>query len=87
MLHQAFYCLQYCNLKTQKISNDLCSGKDCMKKFCESLIEHIIKINDFKKKKVKLQTIEQNDSQSNAKICYICKEKFGDKYAKDKKIQ
>ena len=57
-----------------------------MKKFCESLIEHIIKINDFKKKKVKLQTIEQNDSQSNAKICYICKEKFGDKYAKDKKI-
>ena len=34
-----------------------------MKKFCESLIEDIIKINDFKKKKRKLQTIEQNDSQ------------------------
>ena len=38
-----------------------------MKKFCESLIEDIIKINDFKKKKVKLQTIEQNDSQSKCK--------------------
>ena len=33
-----------------------------MKNFCESLIECIIKINDFKKKKMKLWTNEQNDS-------------------------
>ena len=30
-------------------------------------------------------TKEQYESYENAKICYICKEKFEDKYAKDKK--
>ena len=29
-------------------------GKDCMKKFCESLREHAIKIINLKKKKIKL---------------------------------
>ena len=29
---------------------------------------------------------EQRESYENAKICYICKEKFEDKYAKDKNI-
>ena len=34
---------------------------------------------------MKLFTNEQNESYKNAKICYICKEKFEDKYVKDKK--
>ena len=34
---------------------------------------------------MKLLTNEQQESYENAKICHICKEKFGDKYAKDKK--
>ena len=41
--------------------------------------------DSFKKKKMKLLTNEQQESYKNAKICYIYKEKFGDKYAKDKK--
>ena len=44
-----------------------------------------MKITDFKKKKMKLLTKELQESYENAKICYICKEKFEDKYAKDKK--
>ena len=28
---------------------------------------------------------EQHESHENAKICYICKERFKDKYARDKK--
>ena len=31
--------------------HDVYRGKDCMKKFCESLREHAMKIIDFKKKK------------------------------------
>ena len=60
-----------------------------MKKFCESLREHAIKIIsfDFKKRKIKLLTKEQQESYGNAKICYICKEKFENKYVKDKKYQ
>ena len=35
---------------------------------------------------MKLLTKEQQKSYQNAKICYICKEKFEDKYEKEKKI-
>ena len=34
-------------------------GKDCMKKFCEFLREHAMKIINFKKKKMKLLINEQ----------------------------
>ena len=41
--------------------------------------------NNFKKKKVKLLSEEQKHSYENAKMCYICKENFENKYLKDKK--
>ena len=34
---------------------------------------------------MKLLTKEQQESYENAKICYICNEKFENKYLKDKK--
>ena len=55
-----------------------------MKEFCEFLREQAMKIIIFFKK-MKLQTKEQQESYENAKICYICKEKFENKYLKDKK--
>ena len=33
-------------------SKHVCRGKDCMKKFCESLREQAMKIINFKKKKI-----------------------------------
>ena len=33
--------------------HDVCRGKDCMKKFCESLRDYAMKIISFKKKKKK----------------------------------
>ena len=48
-------------------------GKDCMKKFCESLREHAKNINDFEKKK--MLTKEEINSYQDAKICYICGKK------------
>ena len=56
-----------------------------MKKFCEYLRDHKMKIINFKKKKMKLLTKEQQKSYKNVKICYICKEKTENKYVKDKK--
>ena len=44
-----------------------------------------MKIINFKKKKMNLTTKEQEESYENAKICYICKEKFENKYLEDKK--
>ena len=53
-------------------------------KFCESLREHAIKIIFFEKKKIRSLTKEQQESYENAKICYVCKEKFENKYVRDK---
>ena len=39
---------------------------------------------EFQKKKMKLLKTEKQESYENAKICCICKEKFENKYAKDK---
>ena len=36
---------------------------------------------------MKLLIKEQLEEYENAKICHICKEKFEDKYAKDKRYQ
>ena len=56
-----------------------------MKMFCESLRDHAMKIINFQKKIMKLLTKEQQESYENANICYICKEKFENKYSEDKK--
>ena len=56
-----------------------------MKRFCEYLREHAMKIINFKKKKKKLLTKEQLESYENAKISYICKETFENKYSRDNK--
>ena len=42
----------------QSIENkdDVYRGKDCMERFCEFLREHVMKIINFKKKKMKLLT-------------------------------
>ena len=42
--------------------HDVYRGKDCMKKFCESLREHAMETINFKKKKLKLLTNEQQKS-------------------------
>ena len=73
------------SFKSIKNKHDVCRGNDCMKKFCESLREHAIKIINFTKKKTELLTKEQQESYKNAKISYISKEKFENKYLKDKK--
>ena len=56
-----------------------------MKKFHEFLREHSMKINYFKKKKMKLLTKEQQESYENAEICYIFL-KNENKYLKDENI-
>ena len=40
---------------------------------------------NLKKTKMKLLTKDQQESFENVKICYICQEKFKDKYVEDKK--
>ena len=70
----------------KSIENDYyaCRGKDCMKKFCKSLREDTMKINNFEKKKMKSLTNEQQESNQKTKIYSICKENVENKYLKQK---
>ena len=61
------------SFKSVKNKHDVYRGKGCMKKFFEFLREHAMKIINFKKKKMKLLTKEQQESYENANICHICK--------------
>ena len=70
--------------KSKANKHDIYRGKDCMKKFCGSLGEHAMKTIDFKKKKMKLLTNEQQNSYHIWKICIFVK-KIENKHAKDKK--
>ena len=55
-------------------------GKECIKKFCAFLRGHLMKIINFKKKKLKkLLKKKQQESYENAKICYIAKDKIENK--------
>ena len=66
--------------------HDVYRGKDCVKRFCESLREHAMKIINFKREKMKVLTKYIKESYENAKICYIsCKERVENKYLNNKK--
>ena len=64
--------------------HDVYRVKDCMKKIYEFLREQTMKIINFKKEKMKLLTKEQQESYENAKICYICQEKFENIFERQK---
>ena len=72
------------SFKSIENKHDVYRGKDCMKKFCESLREQVMSIINYKK--MNLLTKDQQQSYENAKIYYIYKEKFENKYEKDKNI-
>ena len=74
----SMYTISFIGSKDSK--HDVYTGKDYMKKFFEFLGEHAMK-------KAKLLTKGQQESCENAKICYICKDKFHNKYLKDKKCR
>ena len=59
--------------KSIQNNHDVYRIKNGIKKFCEFLREHTMRIINFKKKKMKLLTKEQQESYENVKICYICK--------------
>ena len=57
-----------------------------MRKFFEFLRKQVMKIINFKKKKLKLLTKGQQESYENTKIGHICKRKIENKYLKGKNI-
>ena len=64
--------------------NNLYRGKDCMKKFCESLREYTKGIIGFEMKKMLPLTRIGLESHQDVKVCYICRKIFFKKFFRDK---
>ena len=47
-----------------------------MKRFCEDLEEHAIKIINYEKKEMTSLTNKENKLYRNQKVCHICKKQF-----------
>ena len=71
------------SFKSLENKHDVYRGKNCLKTFYRSLIGQAMEMINFKKKKIKLLTNEQQKPYEIVKICYICKENSKDKSAKD----
>ena len=72
-----------CSYDKSKIEQTYYRGKDCMKKFCDDLKEHVNRIINFEMKLMTPLTDEEKESHENQQLCYICEKEFcTDKYNK-----
>ena len=55
--------------------HSLCRGKDCTKRFCESLREHAKNAIEFEKKKNIIFNKKELELDQNATECYFCRKK------------
>ena len=52
-------------------------GKDCMKRFCDDLKEHVTRITNYEMKQMDILTEkEEEESYKNQELCYICEKEF-----------
>ena len=64
------------SVRSIKNKHDVYRGIGCMKKFCQFLRKHPMKIINFKDKNMELLIKEQQESYENVKICYISVKKI-----------
>ena len=79
--------LIYTSFKSIESKHHVGRGKDFMKKFCESLREHTMKMINFEKKKMKLVTNEQQDYMKMQIFVIFVKENYKMNMLKIKNIQ
>ena len=77
----------HCSFDKSKHKLDYYSGKDCMKKFCKDLREHMTKIINYEKKKMIPLTIKEKIHYNEQEICYICKKEFDNNVKKHYKVR
>ena len=76
-----------CSFDESKNKLNYYRGKDCMKKFCEDLGEHAIKIINNEKKKIIPLTAEEKINYNDQEVCYICEKEFDTINKKNYKVR
>ena len=67
-------------------------GRDCMKRLCDDLKEHITRIADYEMKPIHPLTEKEKESYENQQLCHICDKEFcsdnnNDEYKKMRKVK
>ena len=65
-----------CSFNELKNKLNYYRGKDCIKKFCKDLKEHVMRIINYEKKKIIPLTKEEKINYNDQQIYYICKKEF-----------
>ena len=68
--------VKYCSFDKSKNEQTYYRGKNCMKKFCDDLKEHVNRIINFEMKPMTLLTDEEKESFENLQLCHICEKEF-----------
>ena len=93
-LHKPFgySLLTSCSLDKSENKQTYCRGRDCMKRFCDDLKEHLTRIANYEMKSMDpLTEEEEKESYKNQELCHICDKEFytdtnNDEYKKMRKV-
>ena len=64
-----------CSFDSKRNKIDCYRGKDCIKRFCNDLKEHVTKIINYEIKK-EIIPLTDEEIYKEQKACYICKEEI-----------
>ena len=65
-----------CSFDATKNKLDCYRGEECMKRFCEGLRDHAMKIINYEEKEMITATDKKNKSYEKQKVCCICKKRI-----------
>ena len=67
-----YFLLTSCSFDKSENKQTYYRGRDCMKRFCDALKEHITRISNYEMKPMDLLTEEEKESYENQELCHIC---------------
>ena len=71
-----YFLLTSCSFDKSENKQTYYRARDCMKRFCDDLKEHVTRIVNYEMKPMDPLTEEEKESHENQKLCHICEKKF-----------
>ena len=71
-----YFLLTSCLFDKSENKQTYYRGRDCMKRFCADLKEHVTRITNYEMKPMDPLTEDEKESNENQKLCHICEKEF-----------
>ena len=75
--------LTSCSFDKSENKQTFYRGRDCMKRFCDDLKEHVTRITNYEMKPMDPLAEDEKESYENQELCHICDKEF---YTNNKKM-